>query len=45
MPIEGVGHAARLLLGFTDLIEVLDPPELRRALADGACRVVRLYEH
>lgn len=45
VPIEGVGHASRLLLGFTDLIEVLDPPELRRALADGACRVVRLYEH
>jgi predicted DNA-binding transcriptional regulator YafY len=43
VPIEGVGHAARLLLGFTDLVEVLDPPELRHALADGARRVAALY--
>jgi predicted DNA-binding transcriptional regulator YafY len=44
VPIEGVGHAARLLLGFTDTIEVLDPPELRQALADGARRVAALYD-
>ncbi|MGO1077170.1 helix-turn-helix transcriptional regulator [Inquilinus sp. CA228] len=43
VPIEGVGHAARLLLGFTDTIEVLEPPELRQALADGARRVAALY--
>ncbi|MGL4964319.1 MAG: helix-turn-helix transcriptional regulator [Inquilinus sp.] len=44
VPIEGVGHAARLLLGFTDTIEVLDPPELRQAMADGARRVMQLYD-
>lgn len=44
VPIEGVGHAARLLLGFTDTIEVLDPPELRQALAEGARRVMQLYD-
>ncbi|KGM30745.1 WCX domain-containing protein, partial [Inquilinus limosus] len=44
VPIEGIGHAARLLLGFTDLVEVLEPPELRRALAEGACRVTKLYD-
>jgi predicted DNA-binding transcriptional regulator YafY len=44
VPIEGVGHAARLLLGFTDTIEVLDPPELRQALAEGARRVTKLYD-
>lgn len=44
VPIEGVGHAARLLLGFTDTVEVLDPPELRRALAEGARRVTKLYD-
>ncbi|MGK9230045.1 WYL domain-containing protein [Inquilinus limosus] len=43
VPIEGVGHAARLLLGFTDTIEVLDPPELRQALVEGARRVAALY--
>lgn len=44
VPIEGIGHAARLLLGFTDMIEVLEPPELRRALAEGARRVTKLYD-
>ncbi len=43
VPIEGVGHAARLLLGFTDAIEVLEPPALRQALAEGARRVTALY--
>lgn len=43
VPIEGIGHAARLLLGFTDTIEVLEPPELRQALAEGARRVAALY--
>lgn len=44
VPIEGIGHAARLLLGFTDLVEVLEPPELRQALAEGARRVAQLYD-
>jgi predicted DNA-binding transcriptional regulator YafY len=44
VPIEGVGHAARLLLGFTDTIEVLEPPELRQALVEGARRVTNLYD-
>jgi predicted DNA-binding transcriptional regulator YafY len=43
VPIEGVGHAAWLLLGFTDTIEVLEPPALRQALAEGARRVAALY--
>lgn len=43
VPIEGVGHAVRLLLGFTDTIEVLEPPALRQALAEGARRVAALY--
>jgi len=43
VPIEGIGHAARLLLGFTDTIEVLEPPGLRQALAEGARRVAALY--
>ncbi len=42
--IESIGHAAGLLLGFGDEIEVLTPPELRRALAERAARTAALYE-
>ena len=44
IPIEGVGHAAGLLLGFTDDIEVVSPPELRAELARRAGRVLALYD-
>lgn len=44
IPIEGIGHAAGLLLGFADSVEVLAPPELREELARRAGRVVALYE-
>jgi predicted DNA-binding transcriptional regulator YafY len=43
VPIEGIAHAAGLLLGFADEVEVLGPPELRRALAERAARVAALY--
>jgi predicted DNA-binding transcriptional regulator YafY len=43
VPIEGIAHAASLLLGFADDILVLSPPALRAALADGAQRVLALY--
>lgn len=43
VPIEGVGHAAGLLLGFADNIEVLAPAELREELARRAERVLALY--
>ena len=43
IPIESVSHAAGLLLGFTDAVEVLTPPELREELAQRAGRVVALY--
>ena len=43
VPIEGIAHAAGLLLGLADDIEVLHPPELRDALAQRASRVTRLY--
>ena len=43
VPIESIGHAAGLLLGFADAIEVLAPPALRRRLADLAGRVTALY--
>src|SRR5262245_49500768 len=41
--IEGIDHAAALLLGFAADIEVLAPPALRRRLADLAGRVAALY--
>lgn len=41
--IEGIAHAAGLLLGFADEIEVLEPPELRQALARRAAAVSALY--
>jgi predicted DNA-binding transcriptional regulator YafY len=43
VPIEGITHAASLLLGFADNIMVLSPPELRKAVADSATRVLALY--
>lgn len=43
VPIEGIDHAAGLLLGFAADIEVLAPPALRRRLADLAGRVTALY--
>ncbi len=43
VPIEGVGHAAGLLLGLADAVEVLSPPELRAELARRARRVLGLY--
>ncbi|HYL98059.1 MAG TPA: YafY family protein [Blastocatellia bacterium] len=45
VPIEGVNHAAGLLLGFADDIEVLGPPALRNRLAERARQVVALYDH
>lgn len=43
IPIESVSHAAGLLLGFTDSVEVLAPPELREEMAQRAGRVLALY--
>lgn len=43
VPIESVTHAAGLLLGFSDEIEVLAPPALRERLAELARRVSVLY--
>lgn len=43
VPIEGVTHAAGLLLGFADEIEVLEPTELRHELARRAEQVAALY--
>lgn len=43
VPIESVDHAAGLLLGFADEIEVLAPLALRRQLAARARRVTALY--
>jgi predicted DNA-binding transcriptional regulator YafY len=43
VPIESVSHAASLLLGFADDIEVLAPPALRRQLAARARRVAAMY--
>ena len=41
--IESIAHAAGLLLGFADDIEVLAPSELRQELARRARNVVDLY--
>jgi predicted DNA-binding transcriptional regulator YafY len=43
VPIEGIDHAAGLLLGFADGVEVVAPPALRQALAGAARRVAALY--
>ena len=44
VPIESVGQAAAVLLGFGADIEVVSPPALRRLLAEHARRVLALYE-
>lgn len=43
VPIEGIGEAASLLLGFGRDIEVVNPPALRRELAKRAREVVAMY--
>ena len=43
VPIESINHAASLLLGFADDIEVLAPLALRRQLAARARRVAAMY--
>ena len=43
VPIESAGHAAGVLLGFVDDVEVLAPPELRAELARRARRALGLY--
>jgi predicted DNA-binding transcriptional regulator YafY len=45
VPIETIGHAAGLLLGFGADIEVLEPAELRTELARRASLVQALYSH
>ena len=42
-PIESIADAASLLASFGDEIEVLEPAELRIALADHAQRIAALY--
>ena len=43
IPIESVGMAASLLLGFRDRIEVLSPAELRAELRSSAVKLIELY--
>lgn len=43
IPIEGVAHAASLLLGFADEVEVLSPPALRAEIARRAEAILSLY--
>lgn len=43
IPIESIAHAAGLLLGFRDRIEVLAPDELRAELRASAARIATLY--
>lgn len=43
VPIESIGHATGLLLGFADEIEVIDPPALREEIVRRAAAVVALY--
>ncbi len=43
VPIESATHAAGLLLGFGDEIEVVEPAGLRRELARLAARVSDMY--
>jgi predicted DNA-binding transcriptional regulator YafY len=42
--IEGVNHAASLLLGFGTDVEVLAPAALRREIAQRAARVYSMYD-
>jgi predicted DNA-binding transcriptional regulator YafY len=41
--IEGVGHAASLILGFGADLEVVSPPELRDEIARRATAVTAIY--
>ena len=43
VPIESIGHAAGLLLGLADVIEVLTPQELRAEIASRARAAVRRH--
>lgn len=43
VPIEGIAHAAGLLLAFAEEIEVVEPEALRRELATRAAKIVSLY--
>ncbi|WP_229401078.1 helix-turn-helix transcriptional regulator [Micromonospora okii] len=43
LPVESVDVAYELLLRLGPEVEVLDPPELRRRLADTAARLAALY--
>jgi predicted DNA-binding transcriptional regulator YafY len=43
VPIESIAHAASLLLGLGDRLEVIEPRELRHELARRAAGVVALY--
>ncbi|GII78048.1 transcriptional regulator [Sphaerisporangium rufum] len=43
LPIEGVRHARWLLLRMGADLEVLEPPELRAAVAESAAALARLY--
>ena len=43
VPIESATHAASLLIGFGDSVEVLEPAALQREIARTAARVCRLY--
>ena len=44
VPIESVGHAVHALLQLGPDVEVLDPPELREAVARAAGATARRYE-
>lgn len=44
IPIETLEHAAGLLIGFGDAVEVVEPPALRAAIAGLARQVAALYE-
>jgi predicted DNA-binding transcriptional regulator YafY len=44
VPIESIAHAASLLLGLADHVEVIAPPELREEMRLRAHRVLRLYQ-
>jgi predicted DNA-binding transcriptional regulator YafY len=44
VPIESIGYAAGLILGFSDDIDVLSPPELRDEVARRALAVAAMYK-
>jgi predicted DNA-binding transcriptional regulator YafY len=43
VPIESIRHAASLLLGFADQVEVIEPEALRVEIARRAASIVALY--